>query len=683
MKKILLFLILIVSFISGFAQPGNDTTKYVYFQFQYGQKFNRVWGVDVLDLPTDTVFSKYGLARKGTTIYVGNGIKWTANTSVAANIAGTDGKALYKTSGGAFTMAMTFDSTNSAFVMDNNYKLQGKGSGLLADYTPGFISLKEYISLHRRAFLDNGSLQFIDTVNGKSAVVSNGTDGELLLSVTNSATPTTASKGITVLRDSVIFFNDSSTGKSIIKRDGQAIFQNHVTGITESTPDSSNKLASTAWVKRQTFSGGGGSGNPNSNFGSGYRWAIPLTNNIKTAHAGTGLTIDSAAHANELTFNVIPDTIVFLSPLVVNTAGDTVSCPTCGAGGTGTGNGKTVQDTITQASHGFVKGNWIAFDTASSTYVKSDLGGKRFAMGIASTIIDVNTFILTYYGDVSGLSGLTSGRYYYQDTTTSGAGTTISPVLSHFLGQAKSTTIMHVEIGSRPHNFAGGGSGSTPGIEDVLTVNQTVVNDHTVTATNHDFTWNGKQIFLHGTTSHGETRMSMEDSITSIYASASSNASVVAVTPQTILLQPKGFGSASNGYVWTLLDNSNGSGGWRAGGGGGGGGTTNGVGRDTVTTITSGTSSTVPDGTNIIRFNSTSLLTYTLTLPTNWHTSNDLIIAFTANGTIANGGDMVTLTIVNGSGHTISQMSNPNGLVWHAGETIRYHLISTIEQRVN
>jgi hypothetical protein len=49
--------------------------------------------------------------------------------------------------------------------------------------------------------------------------------------------------------------------------------------------------------------GGGGGGNTNANVGSGYRLAIPGTNNIKTLHAGTNITFDSGAHANEITIN--------------------------------------------------------------------------------------------------------------------------------------------------------------------------------------------------------------------------------------------------------------------------------------------------------------------------------------------------------------------------------------------
>lgn len=48
----------------------------------------------------------------------------------------------------------------------------------------------------------------------------------------------------------------------------------------------------------------GGGGNTNSNVGSGYRWAIPDTNNIKTFFAGYGGLLDSTTNTNGLTFNV-------------------------------------------------------------------------------------------------------------------------------------------------------------------------------------------------------------------------------------------------------------------------------------------------------------------------------------------------------------------------------------------
>jgi hypothetical protein len=48
--------------------------------------------------------------------------------------------------------------------------------------------------------------------------------------------------------------------------------------------------------------GSGGTGSTNSNVGSGYRLAVPLTNNIKTIYAVSPLLLDSVTNSNALTF---------------------------------------------------------------------------------------------------------------------------------------------------------------------------------------------------------------------------------------------------------------------------------------------------------------------------------------------------------------------------------------------
>jgi hypothetical protein len=109
-----------------------------------------------------------------------------------------------------------------------------------------------------------------------------------------------------------------------------------------------------------------------------------------------------------------------------------------------------------------------------------------------------------------------------------------------------------------------------------------------------------------------------------------------------------------------------------------------GAGPDSVQTITSGTTATVTNGTNVVRFNLTSLASsFTLTLPAQWHSSRNLVVAFTPNGSIAAGSPMITnLTIVAGSGQTLSQSANPVSAV--AGNTLSYRLIAgTIDQRTN
>lgn len=62
-------------------------------------------------------------------------------------------------------------------------------------------------------------------------------------------------------------------------------------------------------VGKDTFSvtlpgGDGGSGNTNSNIGSGFRLAVPNTNNIKTIFAGLNLLLDSSSNTNALTFKM-------------------------------------------------------------------------------------------------------------------------------------------------------------------------------------------------------------------------------------------------------------------------------------------------------------------------------------------------------------------------------------------
>lgn len=69
-----------------------------------------------------------------------------------------------------------------------------------------------------------------------------------------------------------------------------------------------------------------GSGNTNSNIGSGYRWAIPGTNNIKTYFNGYGLLSDSTTNTNGLTIKVDTGTIF---PVIRNTLTTVTTPGTC------------------------------------------------------------------------------------------------------------------------------------------------------------------------------------------------------------------------------------------------------------------------------------------------------------------------------------------------------------------
>lgn len=84
--------------------------------------------------------------------------------------------------------------------------------------------------------------------------------------------------------------------------DGTIILQGLASGVTTPTPTGTEHMMTidaNGLIGHRTITGG--STYYNSNVGSAYRWAIPNTNNIKTASAGVGIVIDSAtANQNDI-----------------------------------------------------------------------------------------------------------------------------------------------------------------------------------------------------------------------------------------------------------------------------------------------------------------------------------------------------------------------------------------------
>jgi hypothetical protein len=74
MKKILLFIVLLIGYFTSFAQ--NDSTKYVHYKFQYGSWMDRYRADKVLMLPADTSYSKDGIARLNGKLFLGDGSLW-------------------------------------------------------------------------------------------------------------------------------------------------------------------------------------------------------------------------------------------------------------------------------------------------------------------------------------------------------------------------------------------------------------------------------------------------------------------------------------------------------------------------------------------------------------------------------------------------------------------------------
>src|SRR5581483_1767061 len=58
----------------------DDTTKYTYYQGTYGQALDRYWAKKVLRTPTDTIYSKAGIAILNGLFYYFDGTKWSQVT---------------------------------------------------------------------------------------------------------------------------------------------------------------------------------------------------------------------------------------------------------------------------------------------------------------------------------------------------------------------------------------------------------------------------------------------------------------------------------------------------------------------------------------------------------------------------------------------------------------------------
>lgn len=86
------------------------------------------------------------------------------------------------------------------------------------------------------------------------------------------------------------------------------------------------------------------------------------------------------------------------------------------------GSGAATVKSINQVAHGFAVGDVIRL-SGTSTYAKAkaDSVVNQEAIGMVSTVTDVDNFIVTTEGYVSGLSGLTANTVYFLDPSTAGA----------------------------------------------------------------------------------------------------------------------------------------------------------------------------------------------------------------------------------------------------------------------
>lgn len=131
-----------------------------------------------------------------------------------------------------------------------------------------------------------------------------------------------------------VFFNPLRTDTNFLPgRSGAQIFR---------TADSRMYVYNgTKWEVLTTGSGGGSS---NINIGSGYRWAVPNSNNIKTFFPGYGLLTDSSTNTNALTTKFDSATVF---PTIRSMIGDSVVDITASNGLTKSGNNIILGGTLT------------------------------------------------------------------------------------------------------------------------------------------------------------------------------------------------------------------------------------------------------------------------------------------------------------------------------------------------
>lgn len=82
---------------------------------------------------------------------------------------------------------------------------------------------------------------------------------------------------------------------------------------------------------------------------------------------------------------------------------------------------------VTQATHGFVVGNTLSLSGSTYVLAKADTAANCENVGIVTSVVDTNNFVISCSPWISGLSGLTAGTVYFQSEITAGLLTATQP----------------------------------------------------------------------------------------------------------------------------------------------------------------------------------------------------------------------------------------------------------------
>jgi hypothetical protein len=359
---------------------------------------------------------------------------------------------------------------------------------------------------------------------------------------------------------------------------------------------------------------GAGSGNPNSNVGSGFRWAIPNSNNIKTFFC-IGCTLDSTTNTNALTLTVTASTpYTFSTGLTNNSNVITANISTGIAGGQFIYGGTNPTNALV-----------ISSNTQSSVSNKGDI---YFGAAQTSYFYEANPELRIYNPAVQtslGASQIVGSFGSGNSTTPGGVGIELTTATVNGIGYTYDLATYGGTFGIYEGTNLGGMNSTE--IFSVNTSSQLSV-------------WQGGDYA--GFISNGGTMQIANQNITVTFDAPTFS------HPTINLPLGSSYGGGSQGDLWPvsghlyyhdgsttydLLANT----------------TANQVALDATYTITSGTSSQVPNGDNIVVVNPASTMsTYNLTTPATPHNGDRLYILF--GGTITSGIVVTTFTLTASSG---------------------------------
>ena len=142
-------------------------------------------------------------------------------------------------------------------------------------------------------------------------------------------------------------------------------------------------------------------------------------------------------------------------------------------GGGGTGNGTSLNDIISQPSHGFAIGDILGYDGSAWFLAQADTDATSEVYGIVSSVTDQNTFTLTTSGYVAGLTGLIPGGTYFLSESLPGSMSLIEPTtpgqISKPIFLAMSTTSgLFVEMRGELISSGGSGGGNGTALSDSI-----------------------------------------------------------------------------------------------------------------------------------------------------------------------------------------------------------------------